>query len=785
MTERLIIDLRDRVVPNKIGNKAQNIYQLIRKRYRVPTSHVVTWDAYTSFLDSGPGVLDRIHDELKRLIDPGLSYAVRSSANIEDSMEHSFAGQFMTHLDVLGLDNILEAIRSVWTAVQTESVHAYLKQLRGVDESLKMAVIIQEMVTPVISGVVFSKNPITALDEIVIEAVRGSGTLLVQEGVSPLRWVNKWGEWVEHPEEEDGLLDLVNRVVEKTCKISRAFGKDVDLEWVYDGSDLYWVQMRDITSLEGVKLYSNRLSKEMLPGIVKPLIWSVNIPITNGQWIRLIEEITGELDIEPTSLAKAFYYRTYFDMGTFGQIFESFGLHGESLERMMGITPKTNGKPAFRMHPRMFALMPRMIRFLYDKWRFDHKAEVELPELRKEYNQLGTEDITAMDEDEILMRIDSLYNVHCRTTYFNIVIPLLMQVYFSVLRSRLKSVDIEIDQFELTEGMDELKDFDPGVQLNNLSCSYHQFDQPTQERIISSTFSDFMQMSDIDEFQREVESFLQSFGHLSDSGTDFSYVPWRENPEILLRIISEYDLVEDPKQKQIRLDDVPYRGLSSWIFNLVYHRARNYRLNREKVSSLYTYGLGLFRSYYLALGDRFVDHKYLDERDDIFYLYDEEIRGCISGDVNGQDFRNLVCERKEEIESCADISLPEIIYGESNPPPIVQTKNVLTGTPTSRGYYTGNTKILRGINDFHKLDKGDILVIPHSDVGWTPLFSKAGAVVAESGGILSHSSIIAREYNIPAVVSVDGAMQLSDNMLVTIDGYKGKVVVHDQEGKPE
>jgi pyruvate,water dikinase len=426
-----------------------------------------------------------------------------------------------------------------------------------------------------------------------------------------------------------------------------------------------------------------------------------------------------------------------------------------------------------------------MIRFIYDKWRFDNKAKLELPELLEEYTRLGEENIESLDEKEIIVRIDALYDIHCRTTYFNIVIPLLMQVYFSILRSRLKSVNIEIDQFDLTEGMDELKDFDPGVHLYNLSCSYHQFDQPTQDAILSSTYSDFMQMSDIAEFQIEVESFMQSFGHLSDSGTDFSNVPWRENPEILLRIISEYDLVENTKRGQKRLDDVPFRGLSRWLFKLVYHRARIYRLYREDVSSLYTYGLGLFRTYYLALGDRFVDHRYLDERDDIFYLYDEEIRGCISGDVNGQNFRDLVSERKEEIESCADIMLPEIIYGESNPPPIVQTKNVLTGTPTSRGYYTGNTKILRGINDFHKLEKGDILVIPHSDVGWTPLFSKAGAVVAESGGILSHSSIIAREYNIPAVVSVDGAMQLSDSMLVTIDGYKGKVVVHDHDGMPE
>jgi pyruvate,water dikinase len=85
---------------------------------------------------------------------------------------------------------------------------------------------------------------------------------------------------------------------------------------------------------------------------------------------------------------------------------------------------------------------------------------------------------------------------------------------------------------------------------------------------------------------------------------------------------------------------------------------------------------------------------------------------------------------------------------------------------------------VKGIVDFNKVQVGDVLVIPYSDVGWTPLFAQAGAIIAESGGMLSHSSIIAREYGIPAVVSVNGAMKLSDNMHVTVDGQKGMVIIH-------
>jgi pyruvate,water dikinase len=71
------------------------------------------------------------------------------------------------------------------------------------------------------------------------------------------------------------------------------------------------------------------------------------------------------------------------------------------------------------------------------------------------------------------------------------------------------------------------------------------------------------------------------------------------------------------------------------------------------------------------------------------------------------------------------------------------------------------------------------LVIPYADVGWTPLFMRAGAVIAESGGLLSHSSIIAREYNIPAVVSVAHACRLADGTTVTVDGYQGEITIHE------
>ena len=154
------------------------------------------------------------------------------------------------------------------------------------------------------------------------------------------------------------------------------------------------------------------------------------------------------------------------------------------------------------------------------------------------------------------------------------------------------------------------------------------------------------------------------------------------------------------------------------MIRLLYRRSRLFRLLREKYSSLFTYTLMLFRVYYLAIADRLVEKGLLCNREDIYYLYDQEIRAFVAGESAGKEFTSLVDSRKEEIARCADAVLPDVIFGD-NPPPInIQTSQRLTGTPTSRGYHIGRTKRVQGLGDFHKLGHGDVLVIPYSDMAW-------------------------------------------------------------------
>lgn len=182
-----IIRLNGSRLPPAVGNKAGRLHFLARHGYRVPATHVCNWNAYLHYLQNDHALITALSHELPRKIDLATAYAIRSSANIEDGLAYSFAGQFKSVLDVHGLENMLQALWLIWATTRTPSVEAYLIK-HGVDQQqLRMAALIQEMVTPVVSGVAFSKNPLTSLNEVIVEAVRGSGEPLVRKGLTPER----------------------------------------------------------------------------------------------------------------------------------------------------------------------------------------------------------------------------------------------------------------------------------------------------------------------------------------------------------------------------------------------------------------------------------------------------------------------------------------------------------------------------------------------------------------------------------------------------------------------
>jgi pyruvate,water dikinase len=410
----------------------------------------------------------------------------------------------------------------------------------------------------------------------------------------------------------------------------------------------------------------------------------------------------------------------------------------------------------------------------------DRRIEAFLPRMQAFYRATPINRAGQLSDAELLAEIERLYTATQETARYNIVVPLLMQIYNRLLRSQLSRRGLDYGRLDLTAGLTGWKELDPAAQIDDLRRAAATL-TPAQRASLSAD-GDWAGTDDEDlvRLRQALDDFLERFGHLSDSGNDFSSVPWREQPDLVSRLVLADIVPTADHEAKLRFSELPLSPLQRGLLGPLYRRACRYRLYREQVSSLYTYGYGLFRVFFLEIGERLVRRQGLRTRDDVFLLTIDELRAALRAALDDlNELTDLAVSRRQEMEAARDILPPETLYGDKPVPINNAPGRVLHGTPTSRGYYVGRACAVRGLGDFGKLQPGDVLVIPFSDVGWTPLFAMAGAVVAESGGMLSHSSIVAREYGLPAVVSVFEACQRLDGLQVTVDGYRGEVWLPD------
>jgi len=377
------VPLSPKLSKDTIGNKASSLQFLKKNGCRIPMSFVVLSKVFSEYLTKPQEVLDQLGKELEQL--PDIEYAVRSSTNLEDAEDFSHAGQFETFINIKGKEEILNAIIGVWDSAIPKANDEYFNKI-GKQADIQCAVIIQKMVTSKIAGVSFSKNPVNNLNEVIIEAVKGVGENLVQKGETPHRWIVKNGK-IQKGDEGFEHVEVIKNIAKTTLRLKNRHGKHIDIEWVFDGSYLYLLQLRSITSKSDEMVYSQKMAKEFLPGQIKPLVWSINIPLVNGMIIDILSNVIGKIDFEPEDLAKSFYYRTYFNVTNLGIVFKEFGVPLERLEEMMLSEEKTNHtfKPGFKTIKHTF----RLIKFVISILRFEKFYLKEYDFLKIRIKEMG------------------------------------------------------------------------------------------------------------------------------------------------------------------------------------------------------------------------------------------------------------------------------------------------------------------------------------------------------------------------------------------------------------
>jgi pyruvate,water dikinase len=765
----------------RVGGKARSLAWLAAQGVPVPVAVAVPAEVAARVASGDPLATELLASALRRWLDPAATYAVRSSADGEDGELHSFAGQFQSRLAVPA-DGVLDAVRDV-AAPDADRVATYA-QRTGVTAPARIAVVVQEMVDAVASGIAFSRNPVTGLDEVVVEAIPGRGDALAADGVTPDRWIRRWGAFTEAPRDPRVEAELVEAVARETVRLAAADSRPIDVEWASDGTTTWWLQARPMTGLDGLRVYSRRIARDVLPGVIKPLVWSVNVPLVNAAWLEVLEELVGPIDVRPEDLARSLGYRAYFDMTTIGSVFETLGMPRDSLELLLGL-PRGPEAPRFRPGAGATRHVPRMLRFGARFLRRGRWARAELRALWDARAVLAAEEPSGLDGAGLLRRLDAIEALGRRAAYANIVVPLTMLAYDRALATQLRSAGVDPATVDPAAERGDRATWSPAAALDALAAVAAGLPHDARRALAERRTAAIRERDDLSTFGTALDIYLARFGHLSDSSNDLSLPAWSEDPDHVVDLALAHRARSDelPATTGPTLGEVLARVPMARrpLVRRLWRRAGAFRVYRDAVGGTWARVYGLFRPTFLVIGTRLAERGALDARDDVFYLATGEVRALLSGATPAAgDPRSLVAHRRSEVAEAAAWVVPEIVYGDAFVArrPSQAGGVSFTGIPTSRGSVRGTARIVRGTSDFGRVSPGDVIVVPFSDVAWTPLFARAGGVVAEAGGMLSHSSVVAREYGIPCIVSVpEACSRIPDGATVVLDGMNGTVEI--------
>jgi phosphohistidine swiveling domain-containing protein len=776
--------------------------------------------------------------KLQGVVDPAWTpVAVRSSATAEDLPTASFAGQQDTYLNVRGEANLVDRVRDCWASLWTDRAALY-RAKQGFDHrGADIAVVVQAMVPSEVSGVLFTANPITGdRSQTVINASWGLGEAVVSGHVTPDTYTVRKGDGeilsrqiaakanIIQYAEDGGTVELpaptslrdvqplsdqqVSMLTNLGRRIERHFGAPQDIEWAFAGGRFYVLQSRPITTLapraekEGEIEYNRTMFVELFPDPLCPAFLSVIEPLIHSMLDFALEGLGFEPPVDMEAVG-VFYNQPYFSRtyiaaalqvlspdareSMVSQIMNPWGRHERGLRREISL-------PYLRM-------AARLLRFLAT---FRNQLPDVVAQHRAGVASLEAQSLAHTPEAELVASARRLiFGSTRRLLDYDFLLIALTGLSYQMLGTLLERYgagDSEEVRAKLISGVTGNVTMETNKHLWDLA----------QVAKASPAVTDLLRTHDADEvvdrleqmeegkaFLQALDLFLNEYGH-REIRMDVLYPTWGEDPAPVLGFVRGYlDAGEahNPYPQQARLvkereeltrkvlgqleQDLLGRTLVSPIFRWVLGHSQANTRERDTAHFELTRAFPPIRRLLLELGPRWTARGLIDKPDDIFFLRLEEIEEMAQAPRPMQD---VVQARRAEFEENKLRPWPDIIRGDqeiySQGPSEEVLDGQLQGIASSPGVVSGVARVIRGPDEFGRLQKDDILVAPLTNPAWTPLFAIASAVITEVGGMLSHGAIVAREYGIPAVMSVAGATtRVSDGDRITVDGNRGIVTL--------
>jgi phosphohistidine swiveling domain-containing protein len=849
-----------------VGGKGANLAWMARAGLPVPPGFCVTTAAFSAFIGDAEAHYDALDalapddvegvrrvaaeiraalvrlpvpedvatavlDAWRTLDGPGHTWAVRSSATAEDLPDASFAGQQDTFLNVRGAGPLLEVVRDCWVSLFTDRAVLYRARNGFPHRLVKLAVVVQRMVRPEVSGILFTADPVSGSRALCsIDAGWGLGEALVGGLVNAdLYIVDKVSGAVREARVGDKAIAIRPRpdggtfteelpaelrtarvLTDTQCAELAAMGRRIeamagelpqDIEWCYEAGVLHVVQARPITSLfplpepcpkHGLHAYVSFGHAQMMPEAMPPLArdtWVAVLPFGRGSLTgkpagrapatRAFVEAGGRLYIDVTTPLRIPRARRLL-LGVLGAAYPEIPTLLAPLAPRLApdIRPSIwRALPVLRLLGPLLLRVAAMLAFRSPK-RAPALMEAAIARLLAGWR--GPTPTPRVVRDRLAVLFSRMPRVAPPLMAGAVAQRLLVRlgVAESALEPLLRALPGNVTT-EMDLALADLADLarpSPGLI----------------EALERDGLAGAEAHPDGRAFVAGFRAFVERYGMRGAGEIDLSRPRWRDDPALLLKVITgNLRGAGEPGAHRRRHAEMATEAEAAmgriaastpaWKRPVVRRLLRLMRAGlglREHPKAALVRVLDVARASALAAGQRLVTAGVLDAAEDVWFLRWDEL---VAADETRADLRATVAARREAHARDRKRTPPLVMTSEGEVPRAAARADLpagaLGGLGASAGVVEGRARVVLDPGE-EVLHAGEILVAPFTDPGWTPLFTHAAGLVAEVGGMMTHGSVVAREMGIPAVVGVAGATgRIRTGDRLRVDGARGSVEI--------
>lgn len=782
----------------ELGSKARNLFKLLEAGFSVPPFFCVD----QAFKE------EEVLGYLAANFPDTATFSVRSCASLEDSESCSFAGQFKTFLRV-PRGEVCMRIRDVLSDAARPEILSYFKIHELDPEALMMHVIIQEMLEPDLSGILFTANPQGILDESVIVCGRGSGDQVVEDKTDTTTYYYHLSDRICYYEQTGASPLLTEEEIEELIRSSRkirAFlapgsgshpDAEFDMEFALKDKKLYFLQARPITSIDKtapVIILDNSNIVESYPGITLPLTQSFIREAYYQVFQSLLLHLTGEpetvarIDETLKHMVDVANGRVYYRISNWYDVLLLLPFSDRLIplwQEMMGVKDKavTSDKNRHIRRRTRLKVARSFFRLLFTCPREMDRLDLYFTQIIKRFESLrtGTE-----DNRTLLTHYRELQDMTVKRWDITLVNDMYGFLFTGLLKSCLKAKHVpacELAANRAISGVQKLESMRPIEHLQRLASQAKKENRLPELKSLCDNEAYFRYIRQNDNaFSRALQSYIQTFGDRNVEELKLESKTFRTDPILLIRCIVQCAETLSDQDCPVRKTADPHlTGLSAFLAGRAAVGIRNREKSRLHRGRLY----GMMRSLVLQMGENLHRQGRIADAPDVFWLYCEEIEAADADP--SLDLKEIIAGRKKEYDGFAELpAYSRLIFsgkitdkhpGKNRRMRHDRADGILTGTACSPGIAEGEVLLID--NPSPLLDtKGKILVTKMTDPGWVFLIAPAKAIVSEKGSLLSHTAILARELKKPAVTGIEHITEyLKTGDRIRVDGDTGVVTV--------